>query len=45
MQGKKVGSSAILTNMLESSALMQTAQENSFVEKGSKVKIIVLESF
>ena len=45
MQGKKVGSSAILTNMLESSALMQTPQEQAFTPKGSKVEIIVLENF
>jgi molybdopterin molybdotransferase len=45
MQGKKVGSSAILTNMLDNSALMQTPQEKAFTPKGSKVEIIVLENF
>jgi molybdopterin molybdotransferase len=43
--GKKVGSSAILTNMLDGSALMVARQEDAFLEAGTYVNVIVLESF
>lgn len=43
--GKKVGSSAILTNMLESSALMISAEEDKNLEAGTFVNVILLESF
>lgn len=44
-QGKKVGSSAILTNMLNSSALMISAEEDKMLEAGTSVNIILLEDF
>jgi len=43
--GKKIGSSAILTNMLNNSALMMTKEEDSNLQKGTFVKIILLENF
>ncbi len=42
---KKVGSSAILTNMLDSSALMITGEEDGNLEEGTFVNVILLESF
>ncbi|WP_324171508.1 molybdopterin molybdotransferase MoeA [Sulfurimonas sp.] len=42
---KKVGSSAILTNLLNSSALMITSQDDGDLEKGTFVSVILLESF
>ena len=42
---KKVGSSAILTNLLNSSALMVTGEEDGNLEKGTYVNIILLENF
>lgn len=42
---KKVGSSAILTNMLDSSALMITGEEDGNLEKGTFVNVILLENF
>jgi len=44
-EGKKVGSSAILTNLLNSSALMVTGAEDGNLEKGTFVNVILLESF
>lgn len=44
-KGKKVGSSAILTNMLDSSALMVTGEEDSNLEKGTFVSVILLDAF
>jgi molybdopterin molybdotransferase len=44
-EGKKVGSSAILTNLLNSSALMITGAEDSNLEKGTYVNVILLENF
>lgn len=44
-KGKKVGSSAILTNMLDSSALMVTGEEDSNLDEGTYVNVILLESF
>jgi len=44
-KGKKVGSSAILTNMLEDSALMVTAQDDGDLPKGTFVSVILLDSF
>jgi molybdopterin molybdotransferase len=43
--GKKVGSSAILTNMLDSSALMVTGEEDGNLTKGTFVNVILLENF
>ena len=43
--GKKVGSSAILTNLLDSSALMVTGEEDGNLEKGTFVNVILLENF
>ncbi|MEA1955382.1 MAG: molybdopterin molybdotransferase MoeA [Campylobacterota bacterium] len=44
-EDKKVGSSAILTNMLNNSALMITAEDDGNLEKGKYAKVILLESF
>jgi len=43
--GKKVGSSAILTNMLNESALMVAGEDDKFLEKGTYVNVILLENF
>jgi molybdopterin molybdotransferase len=43
--GKKVGSSAILTNMLKNSALMISGEEDKNLEAGTYVNVITLESF
>jgi len=43
--GKKVGSSAILTNMLHGSALMITGEDDKSLPKGTFVNVIVLENF
>ena len=42
---KKVGSSAILTNMLNSSALMITGEEDANLSKGTFVNVILLDNF
>jgi molybdopterin molybdotransferase len=42
---KKVGSSAILTNMLNQSALMIAGEEDTFLESGTYVSVILLEKF
>jgi len=42
---KKVGSSAILVNMLNESALMVAGEEEKFLEAGSYVNIILLDRF
>jgi molybdopterin molybdotransferase len=42
---KKVGSSAILTNMLHSSALMISGEEDKFLEAGTYVNILLLDNF
>jgi len=44
-EGKKVGSSAILTNLLHSSALMVTSEEDGDLEEGTFVNVILLENF
>ncbi len=44
-EGKKVGSSAILTNMLNESALIIAGEDDKFLEKGTYVNVILLESF
>jgi len=44
-EGKKVGSSAILTNMLGGSALMLAGEEDKFLEAGTYVNVILLENF
>jgi molybdopterin molybdotransferase len=42
---KKVGSSAILTNLLDNSALMVTGEDDGDLEKGTFVNVILLEQF
>ncbi len=42
---KKVGSSAILTNMLQNSALMITGEEDGDLSKGTSVNVILLDTF
>ena len=44
-EGKKVGSSAILTNMLDNSALMVTGEDDGDLESGTYVNVILLEEF
>ncbi len=44
-KGKKVGSSAILVNMLDDSALMVTAEDDGDLPVGTFVNIILLDSF
>ncbi|WP_457749301.1 molybdopterin molybdotransferase MoeA [Sulfurimonas sp.] len=44
-RGKKVGSSAILTNLLNESALMVAGEDDKFLEAGTYVNVILLESF
>ncbi len=44
-EGKKVGSSAILTNMLNNSALVVTGEEDGNLEEGTSVNVILLENF
>jgi molybdopterin molybdotransferase len=44
-QGKKVGSSAILTNMLGGSALMLTGDDDSSLDSGMAVHVIKLDAF
>ncbi|MCW8894180.1 gephyrin-like molybdotransferase Glp [Sulfurimonas sp.] len=43
--GKKVGSSAILTNMLDGSALMITGEDDGNLEEGTFVNVILLDTF
>ena len=43
--GKKVGSSAILTNMLDDSALMISGEDDKNLEAGTFVNVILLENF
>jgi len=42
---KKAGSSAILTNMLNSSALMISGEDDKYLETGTYVNVILLENF
>ena len=44
-EGKKVGSSAILTNLLHNSALMVTGEDDGNLEEGTFVNVILLENF
>jgi len=44
-KGKKVGSSAILTNMLDGSALMIAGEDDKFLEAGTFVNVILLDTF
>lgn len=44
-EGKKVGSSAILVNMLNDSALMVAGEDDKFLEAGTYVNVILLEQF
>ncbi len=43
-KGKKVGSSAILVNMLSESALMVAGEEDKFLEAGTYVNVILLDN-
>ena len=43
--GKKVGSSAILTNMLDNSALMVTGEDDGNLSEGTFVNVILLDIF
>ncbi len=40
LDGKKMGSSAILTNMLDQSALLRIEQSVKLIQKGEKVKVL-----
>lgn len=44
-KGKKVGSSAILTNMLDSGALMITGEDDGNLSEGTFVNVILLDNF
>lgn len=44
-KGKKVGSSAILTNMLDGSALMVTGEDDGNLSAGTSVNVILLDTF
>lgn len=44
-EGKKVGTSAILVNMLGSSALMVTGEDDGNLEEGTMVNVIRLDQF
>jgi len=44
-EDKKVGSSAILVNMLNTSALMVAGEDDKFLEEGTYVNVILLENF
>lgn len=44
-KGKKVGSSAILVNMLGGAGLMIAGEEDAYLEAGTMVNVILLESF
>ncbi|MBW6489075.1 gephyrin-like molybdotransferase Glp [Sulfurimonas sp.] len=44
-KGKKVGSSAILTNMLDSSALMIAGEDDENLSEGTFVNVILLDNF
>jgi len=44
-KSKKVGSSAILTNMLDSSGLMVTGEEDGNLSEGTFVNVILLDTF
>jgi molybdopterin molybdotransferase len=44
-KNKKVGSSAILTNMLDESALIVTGEDDGNLEKGTFVNVILLDTF
>ncbi len=44
-EGKKVGSSAILVNMLHNSALMIAGEDDKFLEAGTYVSVILLDKF
>jgi len=44
-EGKKVGSSAILVNLLNESALMIAGEEDKFLEAGTYVNVILLDTF
>jgi molybdopterin molybdotransferase len=44
-EGKKVGSSAILTNMLGGSALMIAGEDDKFLDAGTYVNVLLLDNF
>ena len=45
LDGKKMGSSAILTNMLKNSALLRIEESTKLIQKGQKVKVLPMSSF
>jgi len=45
LNGKKMGSSAILTNMLEKSALLRIEQQVKLIKKGETVKVLPMSQF
>ena len=45
LKGKKMGSSAILNNMLKNSALLRIERETTLIKKGEQVKVIAMNSF
>jgi len=44
-EGKKVGTSAILTNMLDGAALMITGEDDGSLEAGMQVNVMILDEF
>ena len=42
LDGKKMGSSAILTNMLKNSALLRIEESTKLIQKGEKVKVLTM---
>ncbi len=43
LEGKKQGSSAILTNMLDNSALLRVEQKTKLIKKGELVKVLLMK--
>ncbi len=44
LEGKKKGSSAILTNMLDGSALLRVEQKTEFIKKGESVRVLPMSN-
>lgn len=45
LEGKRLGSSAILTNMLDNAALLRIERDTQFIKKGEKVRVVPISSF
>lgn len=43
LKGKKKGSSAILTNMLDGSALLRVEQKTQYIKKGERVRVLPMD--